>query len=133
MFLKNFACVPAKIPREVTAMKKRQKRPFLIKLISTIGLLICVPVLLMQFFTAWNAYQKIGQEKQSFDTSTSGMIASQFFAQLDTLQDLARATASDSSVLRFVNSGTPYSVYMAKESLQTLKGSVPIAEKVGLY
>lgn len=133
MFLKNFACVPAKIPREVTAMKKRQKRPFLIKLISTIGLLICVPVLLMQFFTAWNAYQKIGQEKQSFDTSTSGMIASQFFAQLDTLQDLARATASDSSVLRFVNSGTPYSVYMAKESLQTLKGSIPIAEKVGLY
>ncbi len=114
-------------------MKKRQKRPFLIKLISTIGLLICVPVLFMQFLTAWNAYQKVNREKQSFDASTSGMIASQFFAQLDTLQDLARATAADSSVLRFVNSGTPYSVFAANEYLQTLKGSVPMADKVGLY
>ena len=110
--------------------------PFLVKLLLTIGLLICVPMLVIQIAIFYSSYHTLNtQNAQHYNMKTQDLSA-RFYSQLSTFRTTALkiSTASPSDIKKCANLQVPANTFInASEELDSYLVSVPLAQNIGVY
>ncbi len=116
--------------------QKRPRSPFLMKLLLTIGLLICTPMLIVQVFIFYSSYQTMRTQNNQYYSLRTQNLSSSFYSQLAAFREIALEISSStpSSVKKCASPDAPdYLKIEVSEELANYMAGVPLAENIGIY
>ena len=122
-------------------MKKTEKisvSPFYAKLILTIGLLICVPMLIVQILLFFSSYKALNEQNSRYYYLRSQNLSSRFYSQLTGFREITvkmSGNAYKGSTKKFLTVRDNYTSMMLQvsEELSQIQFGLPLAQEVGIY
>ena len=122
-------------------MKKTEKisvSPFYAKLILTIGLLICVPMLIVQILLFFSSYKALNEQNSRYYYLRSQSLSSRFYSQLTGFREITvkmSGNAYKGSTKKFLTVRDNYTSMMLQvsEELSQIQFGLPLAQEVGIY
>lgn len=122
-------------------MKKTEKisvSPFYAKLILTIGLLICVPMLIVQILLFFSSYKALNEQNSRYYYLRSQSLSSRFYSQLTGFREITvkmSGNAYKGSSKKFLTMRDNYTSMMLQvsEELSQIQFGLPLAQEVGIY
>ena len=122
-------------------MKKTEKisvSPFYAKLILTIGLLICVPMLIVQILLFFSSYKALNEQNSRYYYLRSQNLSSRFYSQLTGFREITvkmSGNAYKGSTKKFLTVRDNYTSLMLQvsEELSQIQFGLPLAQEVGVY
>ena len=122
-------------------MKKTEKisvSPFYAKLILTIGLLICVLMLIVQILLFFSSYKALNEQNSRYYYLRSQNLSSRFYSQLTGFREITvkmSGNAYKGSTKKFLTVRDNYTSLMLQvsEELSQIQFGLPLAQEVGVY
>lgn len=117
-------------------VKSHIRSPFLIKLLLTIGLLICAPMFILQIFIFYSSYHTLNTQNSQYYYQKTQNLSSSFYSQLSAFRTIALkiSNTNSTSIRRYANPNAPdYTAISASEELSNYLVSVPLAQELGIY
>lgn len=123
-------------PKNKESVKARRKYPFLIKMVLTIYLFICVPMIFIQVFTLYSSYHELSSQNDIYCFTETQNLSSRIMAQISAFRTIALKinATSPTQIKEFFNPNTPENILLdVSKELSSYSISVPAARHFGLY
>ena len=115
---------------------KNSRSPFYTKLVLSIGLLICFPMLIMQILLFSTSYRTLNSQNDQYYYLKTQSLSSRFYAQLTSFQEIAMKISSDSeiSAKKLASSSIfPQDMLQISKELKAISFTAPLAQSMGIY
>ena len=116
--------------------KKKSPSPFLIKLLLTIGLLVYLPMLIVQLAIVYSSYHTLSRQNSQYYYLETQNLSGRFYSQLSVFRTTALkiSTAYPSDIKKCLNPDSPSSAFLnASKELSSYLVSTPLAQNIGVY
>lgn len=115
---------------------KVNKYPFLVKMILTIYLLICIPMIVAQILILHSSYQELSTQNDTYCFTETKNLSSRMFSQISAFRTIALqiSTANKTDIKKYLDPNAPESLAIsASEELSRYQLSLPMAKHIGIY
>jgi AraC-type DNA-binding domain-containing proteins len=109
--------------------------PVLVKMILTICLLICVPMIVVQVLILQSSYSALNSKNDSFYLSEGQKLSSMLSSQMTDYRTVALkiSNTNQTNIKKYFDSDDPNVALAASEELANYLRCVPLAKHLGLY
>lgn len=117
----------------ITLRNVMSKYQMLWRMLFTVVLLICIPILLVNWITLRNIYKETETQNRKFQVDSIARFASYFASQQNEMYEIIYDMRSDTVMLPDSIDSHPYNVIETIEKVNYYNKSLPISENIFVY